>query len=261
MDVKILNDQMYGVEDDNGVQTAQKPIPDSLKSLPDKKLRLALRELENMPPVEVAEPLPPAEKKEQVAYHEHPEYLLQMPAHSHDLTPHIHLMGDDVKARFEEDEKAAKVTEARLLQLTGELRGDMLTHEHPGYAAVAHTHADLVAAIELTERKLAIQEKHVHEEAPAHLHPEFGDIRNDLADLRSTVIGLGRLITELSERVLAVEQKPAPQLEHRHEEYATTEQFESHLRDVKNRPVYFTAEISNETVSGKKRFIVEEAPR
>lgn len=258
MDIQILSDSMFGVIDDNGVQVGQEAIPENLKSLPDFKLRQALRELKQMPPVEIAAPLPPTEVPVQVAYHEHPEHTHE---HSHEIQPHIHLMGDDVKERFEEDERIAKINAANILQVTGELRGDILTHEHPGYAAARHGHEDLLAAVDQVDRRVAVQERHVHEDSPPHAHAELALLRSDIDDIKATLGQFSKLLAEFENRITLLELKPAPVLEHTHDEFATQEGLDAHLREVQNRPVYYTAELSSQEVNGQKRFIVQEAPR
>lgn len=257
-DIQILSDSMYGVME-KGVQTLQKPIPEHLKPLSDKKLRLELRRLENMPEVEVAEPLPFEETPAPVAYHEHPQYLSEMPTHSHEMQPHIHLMGDDVKERFETNERLAKITEANLLKVTGELRGDMLTHEHPGYAEAGHRHPEVAAALSSLETRISIQEQHTHQ--TAHEHEEYGQLAQQILRQSEVIRVLENSIEQLTNRVIELEQRPVGIGVHTHDEYAKAADLESHLSEVRNRAVYYTAELSNEERGGKRRFIVEEAPR
>lgn len=257
-DVVILSDTMYG-KMENGVQVGQAPIPDGLKSLPDSKLRLALRDIENLPEVLTAAPLPPTEKPVPVPYHEHEQGPVQ--PHEHDLIPHIHHLREEDEERVKAIELGSKIRDADLLKITGELRGDILRHEHPGYAAVGHIHTDVAAALESLQRQLLTESKHVHDEAPAHRHPETALLDDGFADLKATVITLGKMVEGLTNRLIELENKPPVNLAHTHSEFATAEALDAHLREMNNKAVYYTAELSNEDTGGKKRFIVQEASK
>lgn len=204
MDIKILNDEMFAVIDDNGVQVGQKPIPDALKSLPDFKLRAALRELEQMPPVEVAAPLPPTEAPVQVAYHVHPEHL---PAHGHpllehshdylsELPPHEHGRALDSEAIVNRGIAKLEVAVERIDREASRHSHPLETHSHPHshedvlktIAGVSetvaeisrgHSHSEIFVAIGNAETAIsAVDAKigtHSHPQAPlpAHSHPEL----------------------------------------------------------------------------------------
>lgn len=263
MDIKILSDQMYGVEDDSGVQIAQKPIPDELKSLSDTTLRLRLRDIEQMPPVEVAAPLPPTEKPVQVAHHEHPEYLREMPTHSHELHPHGHMLRDEDEKRLAGLEFDSRVQGADLLRVTGELRGDILRHDHPGYSGIGHQHEDVNAIVETLTRRADTQLEHFIKHEHPHDHPEIAALMEQLVGLRATVNTMSLVIERLGNRITELEARPMPESirPDMAEIDRLREELFGHITEINNRPVYYTAELSQHEQGGVRKFVVQEAPR
>lgn len=180
MDVKILSDAMYAVLNLEGIEIAQKPIPDDLKSLSDTKLRLALRDLELMPPIEVAEPLPPGKIPERVPYHEHPEALTRLPAHDHPLAEHSH----------PHEHERALVTEAILEKKVGDVdrfvarvQDEFRSHNHqPTPHEHAHTHEDILESQAKTQEIVSGLALQVGDATRSHSHAE---IQQSLSEVRA----------------------------------------------------------------------------
>lgn len=243
-------------------QIRQAPIPDDWKveaSVAHRALQDVIAEHEG---VVIVSTEATAEVKASGGFvpapHEHPEYMTALPDHQHNFIPHVHLLREEDEKRIAGIEFDAKVDAANLLQITGELRGNLLTHTHRDFAAVGHQHDDLIAELQLTNRKLSVIEASVPTEVPVHYHPEFYDLREQMDDLKASIIAMGRLVTDISTRLVALEMKPPVDTVHVHPEFALAEDFESFKAQPRNR--WKVEEISSQDFGNRKRFIVEEIP-
>jgi hypothetical protein len=181
-DIKI-DGENYGLEQD-GVQVQSGPVLPEWRTEANESSRALKDVIAEKLGVSIVSTVSFGEA-EAAAPHEHPEYLTAVPEHDHPFQPHVHMLRDEDEARVKGIEQDVKVTNARLLQITGELRGDILTHDHRGYSSVLHGHDDLKNAIELVDSKLLILSKHEHD--TSHAHPEINDLLAQIVRLQGNV--------------------------------------------------------------------------
>lgn len=213
-------------------------------------------------------------------------------AHSHELTAHSH--------KHDHGPELAAL-EARLGKQIGESAGAPAAHAHTDYEAglrgsdaaladfrqrlaahahphvhedflaevvavkqafASHRHEEFSAALEQLTRRISVQEAHVHAEAAAHSHPDSSLLVGQIAELQNTVLAMSAVIERLNTRIGDLEARPTVELAPLNEAIGQLRaEFQTHIVEVSNRPVYFTAELSNFEQGGKRKFVVEEAPR
>lgn len=258
MNVQLLDTDRYEVVNDQGVQVQQGAILPEWFSEAARKKRSVVDIIAAKLNVPAPAPTRTAEVKEkpgELILHEHPQYLIALPDHEHADKEHDHEHGHDEIGELDQkvDEQAIKTaSDLRRLSL------QLTEHNHHGFAAVDHGHADLVTEMEILGNRLKFIEvvdfskvaRHEH----ADLSAEIATLRNDLSALADrTTVKLNELRTVFLDEIAALrEEMKQP---HTHE-YVPLDLFSEHLTTVGRRRNL--QELSRQEVSGKLRLVVEE---